>query len=261
MTAARSAVRRIFARAGVLSFFVNILMLTGPIYMLQVYDRVLGSRSTETLVVITLLTVALFAAMAVIDLARGALLARAGDAFEKELKSSAFQVCVDAAGQGVPGADRPLADLRQVRQIFTSPALTGAFDAPWAPFFLLVVFLLHWLLGVVALLGLCALVALAFYNERSSRKANAAATAISADAERYANRRCATPRQWTLWACGRRCSIAGAPDPTGRTKRPFGPPTRSAELRRFQRRRGYFSNRRSSAPAPFWPFAAKSRPA
>ena len=76
LAAATEAARRLLVAAGVLSLFVNLLMLTGPLYMLQVYDRVLGSRSYETLAVITLLTLALFVGMAVLDFARGALLSR-----------------------------------------------------------------------------------------------------------------------------------------------------------------------------------------
>gem|GEM_PF-1526447 len=169
---AKRSARRILIRAGILSFFVNILMLTGPIYMLQIYDRVLSSRSYETLFVITLLTLGLFAAMAVIDLARSALLARAGEEFETDLKDLTFNISMDAAGAGSPLAEQPLRDLRQIRQFVGSPALTAVFDAPWTPFFLGVVFLMHWLLGVVALGGLIVLLSIALINERSSRRAN-----------------------------------------------------------------------------------------
>ena len=186
MAGALKAARRLLLHAGLLSFFVNMLMLTGPLYMLQIYDRVLSSRSHETLAVITLLVLGLFAAMAVLDFARGALLARAGDAFEAGLKDVTFDLAMDAARGGAPSAEQPLKDLRQIRRFVASPALTAVFDAPWTPFFLAVVFLMHWLLGIVALAGLAALLVLAVVNERASRKANVAAQAIAAEADRLA---------------------------------------------------------------------------
>ncbi|MGE0117242.1 MAG: type I secretion system permease/ATPase [Dongiaceae bacterium] len=186
MAGALKAARRLLLHAGLLSFFLNILMLTGPLYMLQIYDRVLASRSQETLAVITLLILGLFAAMAILDFARGALLARAGDAFEAGLKDLTFNLAMDAARGGAPAAEQPLKDLRQIRRFVASPALAAVFDAPWTPLFLAVVFLMHWLLGVVALTGLAALLVIAVVNERASRKANIAAQATAAEADRLA---------------------------------------------------------------------------
>lgn len=180
------AARRLLTAAAALSFFVNLLMLTGPLYMLQIYDRVLGSRSMETLAVITALTLALFAGMAVLDFARGALLARSADAFEDKLYSVAFDVSMDAGRAGAASAEQPLKDLRQIRQFTSSPALTAVFDAPWTPLFIFLVFLMHWLLGLVALIGLAALATMAVMNERLSRSAAATANASSAAAERIA---------------------------------------------------------------------------
>lgn len=184
--AAKNAVRRLLVVAGGLSFFVNLLMLTGPLYMLQIYDRVISSRSYETLAVLTLLTFALFAGMAILDFARGALLARAGESFEDKLQNVVFDVAMDAGRAGAQSPEQPIRDLRQIRQFVSSPALTAVFDAPWAPFFLLLVFLMHWLLGVVALAGLLALLALAFINERVSRRANTEAGKMAGGADQAA---------------------------------------------------------------------------
>ena len=186
LQAAHAAARRLLIHAGAMSFFVNILMLTGPLYMLQVYDRVLSSRSYETLTVITVLTLALFGAMALLDFARGALLARAGEAFENKVKSATFDMTARGAAAGGGAVDQPLKDLRQIRQFMGSPALTAVFDAPWTPLFLAVVFLMHWLLGVVAMCGLVVLLALAYINERSSRLYNQRAQGIAGDADQLA---------------------------------------------------------------------------
>ncbi|MEL7489690.1 MAG: type I secretion system permease/ATPase [Pseudomonadota bacterium] len=186
LSSAKDALKPLMWRAGTFSFFVNLLMLTGPIYMLQIYDRVLSSRSVETLVVITILTFGLFAAMALLDFARGALLARAGGRFEDSLKTATFNLSADAARRGASGADQPIKDLRQIRQFVSSPALTAVFDAPWTPVFLLVVFLMHWLLGLVAVAGLLILLSLAIINERASRSATAEAHAATVEADRLA---------------------------------------------------------------------------
>lgn len=183
---ALKAARRLLFHAGVLSFFVNILMLTGPLYMLQIYDRVLSSRSYETLTVITILTLGLFAAMAVLDFTRGALLSRAGDAFEAKIKGATFDRTLDASLAGVTTPEQPLRDLRQIRQFVGSPALTAVFDAPWTPLFLAIVFMMHWLLGLVAVGGLIVLLTLAVINERTSRNANIAAQGLASQADKMA---------------------------------------------------------------------------
>ncbi len=183
------SVRHILLYAAGLSFFVNLLMLTGPLYMLQIYDRVLASRSYETLAVITGLILGLFAAMALIDFARGALLARSGAAFENDLKSVTFDFSMDVARAGTPeqgakqNAEQPLKDLRQVRQFLGGPGLTAVFDAPWTPFFLAIIFLMHPLLGWVALAGLIILLVLVLFNEVLSREANQSAQTKTAEAD------------------------------------------------------------------------------
>lgn len=183
--AARAAARVAVEAAG-FSFFVNLLMLTGPLYMMQVYDRVLASRSNETLFVITLLTIVLFAAMAALDFARGALLSRTAAQLEDRLKCVAFDGAIEATRTSVSASEQPLKDLRQVRQFIASPALTAVFDAPWTPFFLAIIFAMHYLLGLVSLAGLLVLLVLAVMNERASRRANEAALRIASEADRLA---------------------------------------------------------------------------
>lgn len=183
---AQLAARSVLLRAGFFSLFVNLLMLTGPLYMLQIYDRVLSSRSFETLIVITLLTLALFAAMGMLDFVRSALLSRAGASFERQLQEVTFNSSMRAAIAAGALPERPLRDLRQIRQFVGSPALTAFFDAPMTPFFLLMVFLMHWLLGIVAVAGLLALLALAIINERWSRIGNETAQKLTLETDRLA---------------------------------------------------------------------------
>lgn len=172
MRAGVEAARPLLVRAAVFSAAVNLLMLTGPIYMLQLYDRVLASRSLPTLAVLTLLIVGLYGAMGLLDFVRTALIARAAARFDARLSEAAFNAAVEgsrySAGQA---GEAPLKDLRTIRQTVGSSAITTFFDAPFAPLYLLLVFMMHWALGVTALAGAAALVALAIMNERTSRAA------------------------------------------------------------------------------------------
>lgn len=170
MKEAFQAAKPLVVRAAVFSAVVNLLMLTGPIYMLQLYDRVLSSRSMPTLVVLTLLIVGLFAAMGVLDFVRTALVARSAARFDAKLSDAAFNAAVEGArSSGGQAGDAPLKDLRTIRQAVGSSAVIAFFDAPFAPLYLLLVFMLHWALGLTALIGAGALIVLALMNERASR--------------------------------------------------------------------------------------------
>lgn len=184
MRAAIEAARPLLVRAAVFSAGVNILMLTPSIYMLQIYDRVLSSRSETTLVVLTLLVIGFYVGMGLLDFVRTALIARAATRFDSRLADVAFNAAVDGARQsGGQAGDAPLKDLRTIRQAVGSSAITAFFDAPFAPLYLLLVFLLHWALGVTALIGAAILIALAVLNERASRDALKSALETSTASE------------------------------------------------------------------------------
>ncbi|MBI1392412.1 MAG: type I secretion system permease/ATPase [Alphaproteobacteria bacterium] len=160
--------RRLLLEAGALSMFANLLMLAGPLYMLQIFDRVLSSGSMETLLFLSLLTAFLFICMGLIETARDAIVSRAAAQFEQRLEPVIFNLSMDAARMGLYGAGQPARDAQQVRQFLASRATVGFLDSPWSPIFLLIIFLMHWLLGVVALTGLIVLLLLARLNERLS---------------------------------------------------------------------------------------------
>jgi PrtD family type I secretion system ABC transporter len=172
MREAVATAKPLLVRAAFFSAIVNILMLTGPLYMLQLYDRVLSSRSLPTLAVLTLLIVGLYAAMAVLDFVRTALVARSAARFDARLSDVAFDAAVEGSRHsGGQAGDAPLKDLRTIRQAVGSSAVTAFFDAPFAPLYLLLVFMLHWALGLTALVGAIILIVLAIMNERASRDA------------------------------------------------------------------------------------------
>lgn len=147
----------------IFSIFVNLLMLTGPLFMLQVYDRVLGSRSEETLAALFLLVGALYLLMAALDYARGRVMARYGAGFQSELDATVF----DANLQQTAGSEQQNAGLRDLEVIQTltgSPVFLALFDIPWSPLFLLAIFIFHPMLGWVALAGGSILIVIAILN-------------------------------------------------------------------------------------------------
>lgn len=165
------ASRGVFWHAGGFSLFVNLLMLTGPLYMLQVYDRVLASQSVPTLVALTLLVLVLYGTLGVLEWARSGLFSVAASRFEGALGARAASAAM-ALSLADPGraSDRPVRDLRQLRRFIASPVSGALFDAPFSPLFLLVLFMLHPLFGLWAIFGAVILIAAALINERTSAR-------------------------------------------------------------------------------------------
>lgn len=163
------ASRGVFWHAGGFSLFVNLLMLTGPLYMLQVYDRVLASQSIPTLVALTLLVLVLYGTLGVLEWARSGLFSVAASRFEGALGARAASAAM-ALSLADPGraSDRPVRDLRQLRRFIASPVSGALFDAPFSPLFLLVLFMLHPLFGLWAVFGAVVLIGAALVNERAS---------------------------------------------------------------------------------------------
>ena len=168
---ALGASRGVFWHVGGFSLFVNLLMLTGPLYMLQVYDRVLASQSIPTLVALTLLVLVLYGTLGILEWARSGLFSVAASRFEGILSGRAAAAAM-ALSLADPGraSDRPVRDLRQLRRFIASPVSGALFDAPFSPLFLLVLFMLHPLFGLWAVFGAVVLVAASLINERASAR-------------------------------------------------------------------------------------------
>ncbi|WP_419914405.1 type I secretion system permease/ATPase [Hoeflea sp.] len=164
---------------GVFSFAINLLMLTGPLFMLQVYDRVLTSRSIPTLVTLFAAVVILYGFLGLFDFVRARVLSRCGYRLDVELMSAAQSAWIRSGTQ--PGTEtvRPVADLSAIRRFLCSNGLPALFDLPWVPIYLAIVYLLHVWLGVLATLGALAVVAATLINERITR--NPIARSATAD--------------------------------------------------------------------------------
>jgi PrtD family type I secretion system ABC transporter len=155
----------------VISMMINVLMLAGPLYMLQVYDRVLTSRNVETLVVLTALLVSTYSFMGFLEIVRGRILGRLALRLDRMLGARLFTSYVandDPKREGDP--HQPLRDLEQIRQFVSGSAPTAFFDLPWAPIFLALIFLLHPLLGIVATVGAAVLVVLSISTQVLTRR-------------------------------------------------------------------------------------------
>jgi len=160
-----------FLMTGVFSAFVNIAMLTAPLYMLQVYDRVLASGSESTLLALSLLAAGMLAVMGVLDWVRSRILVRLGASLDEQVGERVFSAVFAQTLRTPSGArSQYLLDLDGLRQFLTGAAPFALFDAPWLPVYLLVVALLHPILGAVAAVGAVILLCLAVLNEWLTRR-------------------------------------------------------------------------------------------
>lgn len=157
-------------RAGAFALVAALLLLVPSLYMLEVYDRAVGSRSERTLAMLTILLLAALLVMELLDWVAGRLLHHAGLEFERRLVQRAFDACFGARLRGVQvGALQPLQDLRLLRDFFPGPAVRAAMEAPISLVFLLVVFAIHPMLGWLTLAGAILQTLLAWMNERTTK--------------------------------------------------------------------------------------------
>lgn len=169
------------------SSVINLLMLVPPLYMMQVYDRVLSSRSEATLVALTVLTLGAFVAVGLLEVTRSRILVRVSARLDTLLSPLIFDAVFRNHVRTMGGArTQPLNDVATVRQFAAGQGLFAFFDIPWAPIFLLLLFLLHPLLGFMSLGGGVILVILAFVTERTTRTRLADATRNSVAAANFA---------------------------------------------------------------------------
>lgn len=186
LRAARALSRRAVTAAFVFSVFVNLLMLASPLYMLQIYDRVLISRSEPTLVALSVIIAFLFLIMGFLDYARGRILARIGTRLQHELDGRVLSAAFHRLALQ-PGDARALSarhDLDAIARLWTSNVMAGVMDLPWALVFTAALFVFHPVLGVFAVAGVVVLVIITWANQHASEAATNEATLASLAAER-----------------------------------------------------------------------------
>jgi ATP-binding cassette subfamily C protein len=166
------ACRGAFLGVGAMSCMINLLYLTGSFFMLEVYDRVLPSRSVPTLVGLIILAGGLYVAQGVLDLIRGRILVRIGSSLDEALSGRVFDTVVRlpliAGGQNE--GLQPLRDLDNIRSFLSGAGPSALFDLPWLPLYLAICFAFHVMLGLTALVGAIILVILTILTEALTRK-------------------------------------------------------------------------------------------
>jgi ATP-binding cassette, subfamily C, bacterial EexD len=178
------AIKQHFFYAGAFSAAINLLHLAPIIYMMQVYDRVIGSGSLPTLTSLTLILVLLLLAMGSFEWVRTYILVSASNKLELTLRDrisdATFRMALMSSGKG---SAQPISDLTGLRQFLTGNGIFAFFDAPWFPIYLAVMFMFHAWFGIVAILAGIVMVVLAFLNERATsarlKEANTQANAAN----------------------------------------------------------------------------------
>ena len=166
-----AACRRVWAGIGLFSACLNILMLSVPLYMMQIYDRVLATRNVDTLLALTVMVAAALLILGLLDALRGRILARAGGWLDQELGGLVLSgAVVDALRAGGGVSAQGLRDLAKVRGYVGGSGVLPLFDAPWAPVFIAIIFLIHPVLGWIAMGGAVMLFTCALLNDWTTRK-------------------------------------------------------------------------------------------
>ena len=174
--------RNAFIGLGVISCMINVLYLTGSLFMLEVYDRVLPSRSVPTLIGLAILAAGMYFFQGILDLIRGRILGRIGTALDEALNRRVFETMVRLpllVGNRNEGL-QPLRDLDNVRSFLSGAGPGAFFDLPWLPFYLAICFVFHVLIGLTALVGAVILVSLTIVTEYMSRQPAREATGLAA---------------------------------------------------------------------------------
>jgi PrtD family type I secretion system ABC transporter len=182
LRAAIRAFRSALIGVGVATGLINLLSLTGPLFMLQVYDRVLPSRSLPTLGGLALLVLVLFAFQGLLDLLRGRILLRIGRGLDEKLSPRAFEIMLRAPRHPHAAVEglQSIRDLDHVRSFASSVGLTAFFDLPWMPLYVAVCFLFHPVMGFAVLFGALVICSLTVLTERLTREPSRASVALAA---------------------------------------------------------------------------------
>ena len=164
------ASRDAFIATGLFSLVINVLMLAGPLFMLQVYDRVMTSGSIPTLVALSVLTAAVYGVIGLLELVRSRITVRVGVELDRRVGDRVFQASLKKSLLQPGSSLLALRELDSLRQFIGGPGPITFFDAPWTPIYLLVIFLTHWTLGVAATIGAAMLLVTAWASETRSRQ-------------------------------------------------------------------------------------------
>ncbi len=181
------AQKSFFKKAMLFSFFTNLLVMAPTIYMLEVYDRVVNSRSLTTLSMLTLLVVGLYALMELLEWVRTEILQLIARRFDAAMSERIFDSVFEANLRRIPGTSTQIiSDLRSVREFLASPALIALMDVPLAMLYIIAIFMINEVMGVMSLIGAVIAVILAYLTERDSQPPLTLANRSAIAAQNYA---------------------------------------------------------------------------
>ncbi len=181
--------RSYLAASGVFSMFINILMIVPAIYMLQVFDRAVGSQSVSTLGMLTIIMVALLTAMGFLEWVRGQINSRAGGRLEEILSERTFgNTFRHALFTGGKSSAQPLSDMHGLRNFISGPAINAFFDTPWVPIYIVIMFAFHVYFGLLAVAAVLLLGVLTWSNQRTTGESLKEAGKEQIWTQNYANR-------------------------------------------------------------------------
>ena len=181
----RTSARRNFSIVAIFSLFINLLMLTIPIYLFQLSDRVLTSRSLDTLIMLTVIAVAFLVILALLDIARRQVLGRVSLQMETLLAAPILAGAVQHAQGGTGSGINAMRGLTQVRTFVSGPLMLLVFDAPMAPIYFAAVFLIHPSLGFICVVSAAILVVIALWNQRATREPLSASGQLTSKADAH----------------------------------------------------------------------------
>lgn len=183
--------RQSFLAVFVFSFFTNMLMLTPMFYMINVFDKAVGTGSFSTLMSLILIAVFLYTILALLEWTRARVLVFVASRLDYVLAPRVYHLCFESESGGISGqsiGSRPLSDLNSLRQFISGSAVLALFDLPWLPVYLVVMLLFHPTLAVVGVVCMVILLVLAIANQKTTteglKKANSAASKISLQTQR-----------------------------------------------------------------------------
>ena len=177
------SLRHYFATAAGFSLAINLLYLAAPLYMMQVYDRVLSSSSEATLAMLTVIVLVAFSTLAGLDCLRARILTRSATRLDKVLASRIFRVVMGPASRNPSASNQPVRDVETLRNFIAGNGMHAIFDFPWTPIYILIIYRLHPTLGMFALFSAVALVGMALINELWVRDLSARANEAGARAQ------------------------------------------------------------------------------
>jgi len=171
LRAALAAVKRHFVWAGVFSALLNLLFLAPTIYMLQVYDRVVPTRGGLTLIFLTFVLLFALATLSLLDFVRSRLLVRASVRLDRQLAGTIVDTLIARpAGARDSMNKQAMREFDVLRQTLTGAGILAFFDAPWTPIYILVCLLIHPFIGLLALIGVLLVFAVAWRNEKATKE-------------------------------------------------------------------------------------------